>query len=89
MMRLLTKSQHFLNPAILLFVTLLPSLFSILQKLVTSLRSYLLFSGLKLRNVLNTNFFLLHKTFQLPVRPHISTILYLCSPLAAPVRIFT
>ena len=41
MMRLLTKSQHFLNPAILLFVTLLPALFSILQKLVTSLLSIL------------------------------------------------
>ena len=40
----------------------------------------------QLRNVLNTNFFLLHTKFQLPVRPHISTILYLSSPLAAPVR---
>jgi len=38
-------------------------------------------------NVLNTNFFLLHKKFQILVRPHISTILYLSSPLAAPVRI--
>ena len=89
MMKLLTKSQHCLNPAILLFVTLLPALFSILQKLVTSLLSWLLFTGLKLRNVLNTNFFLLHEKFQLPVRPHISTILYLSSPLAVPVRIFT
>ena len=42
MMRLLTKSQHFLNPAILLFVTFLPALFSILQKLVTSLQPTLL-----------------------------------------------
>ena len=34
-------------------------------KTVTSLLSQLLFTGLKLRNVLNTNFFLLHKKFQL------------------------
>ena len=73
----------------LLFVTLLPAMFSILQNLVTSFLSQLLFTGLKLRNVLNTNFFLLHRKFQLPVRQHISTILYLSSPLPAPVRIFT
>ena len=62
MTRLLTKSQHFLNAAILLFVTLLPALFSILQKLVRHITPLLAsLHWFKLRNVLNTNFFSLHK----------------------------